>query len=123
MELSFSPSRDLRWKIPAKNGPIPRGHVRRYRKSHHIFISAYGSMKHSALPGKKLGGRDAGATCNVGNAHSRLHGFLDKARGFGDSLLICLCIISYASFPSRKKGAPQQADDAQPYRMNGHPIM
>lgn len=27
MELSFSPSRDHKWKIPAKNGPIQRGHV------------------------------------------------------------------------------------------------
>jgi hypothetical protein len=42
-------------------------------------LRQHAPLKHSALPGKELGGSDAGTACNIGNAHARLHGFLHQA--------------------------------------------
>lgn len=43
-------------------------------------ISAF---EHATLPGEELGGGKAGTTCHVGNAHSRLHGFLHQPNLLG----------------------------------------
>ena len=41
------------------------------------------AFEHTALPGKKLAGRNAGTACHIGHRHAGLHGLFDQAHFLG----------------------------------------
>jgi hypothetical protein len=55
--------------------------------AHNILIGLnrrVAAFEHAALPGEELGRGNAGASCHIGHAHARLHGFLYQPHLLGD---------------------------------------